>query len=534
MFDVLITNGSIVDGSGQPAFSADVGITGERIVAVGDLAHAEAARTIDATGMVVSPGFIDIHTHSDLTLLVEPFGMSKIRQGVTTEVSGNCGYSPYPVAPAHADELRELLSSGLHGESVDWVWSDLAGYRDFAAERGLGMNVAPLVGHGAVRGAVVGFEDRRATDDDITDMQRLVSESMEQGAFGLSTGLTLTPSAYGDTEEIVALADAMSHFPGRFYTSHTRLWAGWHIKGVAEAIDIGRQANVPVQVSHMAVNDPPYWGQADTVIAVCEDAVTDGFDVTFDVYPYAASSSGFAQCIPTWAQSGGTQALLQRLRDPKERAQIRADMLEEGLFRGWPWLWDRLQVSAAHTREVSEFEGMSFEQAGEKMGLEPIDAALTLMERDEAKLRIIFYYRTEEDMKSFLRHPMGMMGSDGLAIQASGPLGAGRPHPRSYGAHSRVLGLYVRDTAVLTMEEAVHKMSGQVAARLGMSDRGVIAEGNIADIAIFDPNTVADQASFEDPHQYAVGVPYVVVNGEVVVADGEHTGALPGQVLAAT
>ena len=223
MFDVLITNGTIVDGSGQPAFSADVGITGERIVSVGDLAHAEAVRTIDATGMVVSPGFIDIHTHSDLSLLVEPFGMSKIRQGVTTEVSGNCGYSPYPVAPDKADELRELLSSGLHGESVDWAWTDLAGYRDYAAGRGLGMNIAPLLGHGAVRGAVVGFEDRRATADDITAMQRVVSESMEQGAFGLSTGLTLTPSAYGDTEEVVALAEAMAQFPGQSHPALGRL-----------------------------------------------------------------------------------------------------------------------------------------------------------------------------------------------------------------------------------------------------------------------------------------------------------------------
>ena len=533
MFDLLITNGLIVDGTGRPAFAADVGIIGERIVSVGDLGHAEAARTIDATGMVVSPGFIDIHTHSDLSLLVEPFGMSKIRQGVTTEVSGNCGYSPYPVAPERTDELRQLLSSGLHGEQVDWAWTDLAGYRDYAAEQGLGMNIAPLLGHGALRGAVVGFEDLRATAEDITAMQRLVAEAMEQGAYGLSTGLTLTPSAYGDTDEVVALAEAMAQFPGRFYTSHTRLWAGYHIKGVAEAIEIGRRANVPVQVSHMAINDPPYWGQADTVIAVCEDAVADGFDVTFDVYPYAASSSGFSQCIPTWAQSGGTQALLRRLRDPETRKQIRADMLAEGLFRGWPWMWDRLQVSAASTPEVSAFEGMTFEQAGEQMDLEPIDAALTLMERDEAKLRIIFYYRTEEDMKSFLRHPMGMMGSDGLAIQATGALGAGRPHPRSYGAHSRVLGLYVRETAVLTIEEAVYKMSGQVAARLGMSDRGVIADGNVADIAIFDPATVADRASFDDPHQYAVGVPYVLVNGELVVADGEHTGALPGRVLAA-
>jgi N-acyl-D-amino-acid deacylase len=482
--------------------------------------------------MVVSPGFIDIHTHSDLTLLVEPEGMSKVRQGVTTEVSGNCGYSPYPVAPGGADAIREMMS-GLHGEEVDWTWTDLAGYRDAAAERGLGINIAPLVGHGALRGAVVGFEDRRATPDDITAMQRLVLEVMEQGAYGLSTGLTLAPSAYGDTDEVVALAEAMALYPDRFYTSHIRAWAGYHIKGVAEAIEIGRRANVPVQVSHMAVNDPPYWGQAGSVIAVCEDAVADGFDVTFDVYPYAASSSGFSQCIPTWAQSGGTDALLQRLRDPDTRKQIRSDMLEQGLFRGWPWLWDRLQVSSAYTPEVEPYEGMTFEQAADQMDLEPIDAALTLMERDEAKLRIIFYYRTEEDMKSFLRHPMGMMGSDGLAIQASGPLGAGRPHPRSYGAHSRVLGLYVRETAVLTVEEAVYKMSGQVAARLGMSDRGLIADGMIADIAVFDPATVAEQASFENPHQYAVGVPYVLVNGEVVVSDGEHTGALPGRVLAA-
>jgi N-acyl-D-amino-acid deacylase len=532
MIDLLIANGRIVDGSGRPGYSADVAISGERIVSVGNLAHVEAARTIDATGMVVSPGFIDIHTHSDLSLLIEPKGMSKVRQGVTTEVSGNCGYSPYPVAPDGADAIREMMS-GLHGEEVDWTWTDLAGYRDVAAERGLGINIAPLVGHGALRGAVVGFEDRQATPDDIRAMQRLVAEAMEQGAYGLSTGLTLAPSAYGDTDEVVALAEAMAFYPGRFYTSHIRLWAGYHIKGVAEAIEIGRRANVPVQVSHMAVNDPPYWGQADSVIAVCEDAVADGFDVTFDVYPYAASSSGFSQCIPTWAQSGGTQALLQRLRDPDTRKQIRSDMLEHGLFRGWPWLWDRLQVSSAYTPEVAAFEGMNFEQAGEQMDLDPIDAALTLMELDEAKLRIIFYYRTEEDMKSFLRHPMGMMGSDGLAIQASGPLGAGRPHPRSYGAHSRVLGLYVRETAVLTIEEAVYKMSGQVAARLGMSDRGLIADGMVADIAVFDPATVADQATFENPHQYAVGVPYVLVNGELVVADGQHTGALPGRVLAA-
>jgi len=532
MIDLLITNGLVVDGSGKPAYRADVAVSGERILEIGDLAHAKAVRTIDGTGMVVAPGFIDIHTHSDLSLLVEPWGMSKVIQGVTTEVSGNCGYSPFPVHSDGVGALRAMMS-GLYGEELDWVWSDLDGYRQFAAQKGLGVNIAPLVGHSALRGAVVGFEDRKATRDEVLAMQRLVHEAMEQGAFGLSTGLTLPPSAYGDTDEVVALAEAMACHRGRFYTSHIRAWAGYHVKGVAEAIEIGWRAKVPVQVSHMAVNDPAYWGRADSVIAVCEDAVTDGLDVTFDVYPYAASSSGFSQCIPTWAQSGGTEALLKRLRDPDTRSLIRSDMLEQGLFRGWPWLWDRLQISSAHTPEVQPYEGLTFEEAAGQMNLDPIDAALTLMERDGAKLGIVFYYRTEEDMKSFLSHPLGMMGSDGLAIQASGPLGVGRPHPRSYGAHSRVLGLYVRDTAVLRLEEAVYKMSGQVAARLGMSDRGLIAVGKFADIVVFDPATVADRADFENPHRYAVGVRYVMVSGELVIDDGEHSGALPGSVLVA-
>ena len=532
MFDLLITNGLVVDGSGRPAIKVDVGLEGEKITAVGDLQQAEAAQTLDAAGRVVSPGFIDIHTHSDLSLLVEPFGMSKVRQGVTTEVSGNCGYSPFPISPQRTDLLRACLS-GLYAEEVDWSWTDLNGYRETVAKQGLGMNIAPLVGHSAIRGTVVGFEDRPAGPDEIKAMQKITAEAFEQGAYGLSTGLTLPPSAYGDTPEIVALAQTMAAYPGRFYTSHIRAWSGYHIKGIEEAINIGRQAGAPVQVSHMAVNDPRLWGRADEKIAVCERAVAEGLDVTFDVYPYAASSSGFSQCLPTWAQSGGRDALLARLRDPQTRRQIRADMLKEGLFRGWPWLWDRLQVSTAHTLQTKPYEGMTFQQAAEVMSVEPVDAALTLMEQDGARLGIIFFYRTEEDMRAFLRHPLGMMGSDGLAIQATGALGQGKPHPRSYGAHARVLGRYVRDEAMLTLEEAVYKMSGQVADRLSMTDRGRVAVGQIADIAVFNPNTVIDRADFENPHQYPVGVDYVLVNGHLVVDQGQHTGALPGRVLAA-
>lgn len=530
MFDIRIQNGLLVDGTGGEPYLGDVGVVGSQITGVGDLGSKGASYVIDAEGQVVAPGFIDIHTHSDLTLLAEPKGMSKVMQGVTTEVTGNCGYSPFPVSSEGVDDLRSAMSS-IFGDSVPWTWQDLAGYRQVVTEIGSSINIAPLVGHSAVRGLVVGFEDRTASPDEISDMQYQVDKAMDQGAVGFSTGLTLPPSAYGDTSEIIALTKAMARWPGRIYTSHIRCWAGYHIKGVQEAIDIGIAAGVPVQVAHMAVNDPHHWGEAETVIRVCEDAVTAGHDVTFDVYPYAASSSGFSQCIPTWAQSGGPSALLARIRNYKDRKAIRDDMLKEGLFRGWPWLWDRLLISTTHTEAAKPYEGMSIQEAAQTLDMEPVDAALALMDLDDAKLGIIFFYRTEEDMKAFLRHPLGMMGSDGYALTPGLRIDAGKPHPRSYGAHARVLGRYVRQEPILAMEEAVFKMSGQVAERLGLKDRGRLREGGKADIAVFDPDTVQDQATFENPLQFATGISHVLVNGVAVVDKGEHTGQQPGQVL---
>jgi N-acyl-D-aspartate/D-glutamate deacylase len=529
VLDVLIANGVVIDGGGVAPVRADIGIEGDRIAAVGFLDGAEARRTIDATGHAVAPGFIDLHTHSDVPLLVDGRGLSKIHQGVTTEVTGNCGYTPDPVVPERTRLLRDLVSS--YGDRIELSWTDLAGYRAALTRQGIGVNVAPLVGHSAIRGAVVGFEDRPAAPDELRAMQRLVAAAMDQGAFGLSTGLTLPPSAYGDTEEVVTLASPLAAYPGRFYTSHIRCWAGQHVGAVAEAVEIGRRAGVPVNVSHMAVNEPKHWGEADRVIAVCERGAVEGLDVTFDVYPYVASSSGFSQCVPTWAQSGGRAALVARLRDPAARARIRANMLEEGLFRGWPWLWDRLQVSGVASAALKPYEGMTIQKVGDALGCEPIDAALTLMDRDEGQVRIIFYYRTEEDMRAFLRHPMAMMGSDGSALAREGPLGEGKPHPRSYGAAVRLLGRYARDERLLSLSEAVHKMSGQVADRLGLRDRGRLRVGMAADIVVFDPATVRDRATFEDPHQYADGVPFVLVNGRLAVDGGAATGARAGRVL---
>lgn len=533
MVDLLIAGGTVVDGTGSPGFPADVAVSGDRIAAIGRLDRPNAARIIDAAGKVVTPGFIDIHTHSDLTLRADPRGWSKLRQGVTTDVVGNCGMTPYPVSPdpERARLLRESLFS--IAEEMPWGWDSLHGYRETLEAQGIAINLAPLVGHSALRGAVLGYDDRPASADELKAMGRLLAQALDEGAFGLSTGLTLPPSAYADTDEVVELCRILATRPGRLYCSHTRGETAAGPTGMREAYAIGRRAGVPVQVSHLAVNDPRRWGTAGAVMEELDAAVRAGLDVTGDVYPYAASSSGFSQCLPGWAQSGGRLATVARLRDPGTRARIRAEMETEGLLGGWPWHWDRLLVSRVLSPEWLHAEGMTFAALAEARGVAPIDAALDLMVADEGRVQIIFFYRTEEDMQIFLCHPRVMVGSDGSAFTADGPTGVGRPHPRNYGAAARVLGRYVRELGVLTLEDAVHRMSGKVAARLGLADRGRIRAGLIADLAVVDPVTVADRATFTDPHQYAAGVPFVVVNGAVAVADGRPTGLHCGRVLAA-
>lgn len=534
MYDVLITGGTVIDGTGAPPYRADVAVNRDRIAAIGSLdGRTEARRVIDAAGKVVAPGFIDMHTHSDLTLRADARGWSKLRQGVTTDVTGNCGMTPYPVAPD--PERARVLKESLFAIADDmaWGWHDVQGYRDVLNAQGIAINVAPLVGHSAIRGAAIGFGEDPASPDGIAAMSRLLSDALDQGAFGLSTGLTLPPSSYGDTEEVVAIARTLAARPGRLYCSHVRGDTVDGPTGMREALEIGRRAGVPVHLAHMAVNDPRRWGTAGEVMAEIDEAARDGVDVTCDVYPYAASSSGFSQCLPGWVQSGGRLETVARLRDPGTRARVRADMEANGLLAGWPWHWDRLMVCRVVTPEWRHAEGMTFAELGDARGVAPVDAALDLMVADEGRVQIIFFYRTEEDMRTFLRHPRSMIGSDGSALTADGPTGGGRPHPRNYGAAARILGRYVRHEPVLSLEDAVHRMSGKVADRLGLRDRGRIRAGLAADLAVIDASTVIDHATFESPHQYATGVPWVIVNGAVAVADGEPTGTHNGRVLTA-
>ena len=529
-FETLIQGGTVVDGTGAPRHRADVGLRGGRITAIGRLDGATAARVIDATDRVVAPGFIDIHSHSDVTLLDDPGGESKVHQGVTTDVPGNCSYSPFPIGPGGFRPMRDIFGPELTSER-DWDWTDLDGWAAAHHERGISMNLAPLVGHAALRVAVGATDDRAPTADELAAMQRLAAGSVEQGAFGLSTGLTLTPGSYSTTEEIIALAQAISPYPGAFYATHARLWAGQHVAAVEESARIGIEGGVPVEYSHIAIIDKRAYGRPEDMIAVVEQARLRGLDITFDVYPYIAAGTGLMQFVPEWAQAGGVQAMLDRLRDPATRARVRASTAE-GWFRGMPWDWESMVLSDIATDANRPLIGRSIEEAASIRGEDPLDTFLNLIDEESNGVAVVVFNRREPDMRAFLVHEAAMVGSDGTAISPTGVHGPPQqPHPRYYGTYPRILGRYVRDEPVLTLESAIHKMTGMPARRLGLTDRGRIAEQAAADLVVFDLATIIDRATFEAPHQYPAGIDAVLVNGEVVVDGGRHTGARPGRVL---
>jgi N-acyl-D-amino-acid deacylase len=528
MFDILIRGAIVVDGTGAKPYRADVGIKGKRIEAIGALEGADAAEVLDAGGLHLSPGFIDMHSHSDLALMEDPRGQSKIRQGVTTELVGQCGFSPFPLAPGRP--IRPSKFETIYAARVERVdWRDLAGYAARIDRQGCAINVAPLVGHASVREAVMGAEDRAPTPDELAQMRRLVAEAMEQGAFGLSSGLTLVPSSYADTDEIVELCKVAARYGG-FYDTHARAWAGWHFKASEEAVEIGRRAGIPVQYAHMAIIDPRYQGQADVMVRIYEEAEAGGLDITYDVYPYVAAGTMLSQFLPGWVQEGGLEPMLARLRDPQTHKRIYEE-IAAGWFRGIPWDWKTIMIASPGDKGDMSWTGKNVQQLADEWGVDGREAFLRLIDLSEDGVSSVVFNRTESDMQHFLRHRLGMIGSDGNAIAADGWQARAKVHPRFYGTFPRVLGRYVRDLKVLSIEQAIYKMTGGPARRLGLADRGRIAPGYIADITLFDLQTVADRATFEQPHQYPVGIPYVMVSGVWVIRAGEHTGALPTGVI---
>ena len=528
MLDLKIDGAAVVDGTGTAGGRADIGIRDERIVAVGDLSREPAGTRLNASGRVVAPGFIDMHSHSDWRLTGNRRAESKIRQGVTTEVVGNCGFSPAPVSREFAEELRGFalyLPKGL-----DFNWPTFGDYLKTLEGDGLALNVVQLVGHGTLRIAAMGFARRPPDAQELARIQRAVADAMEDGAWGMSTGLIYAPGSFAQTAEIVALAHVAARHRG-FYASHIRGEGATLLDAVAEAITIGREADLPVQVSHIKAAGRPNWGKVATALELIDAANAEGLDVSADVYPYTASSTSLSAILPGWTLEGGVAALLARLRDETERARIRKEI--EAPAGGQPYAervgWDNLLIASAPGRPAAQGRRLSEIAAAGKT--DPITAVFDLLLHENGKVGIIQFQMDERDLRRALLHPRVMIGSDGFALAPYGDMSGGKPHPRSYGTFPRVLGEYVREERLLSLGQAIHKMTGMPARRLGLTDRGVIRVGARADLVIFDPRRVADVATYDDPHRYPEAIDHVVVNGRFVVKDGQHTGILPGRVL---
>lgn len=525
-FDLLIKHGTVVDGTGAPGIQADVGVSQGQITALAPELDGEAVQEIDARGRIVSPGFIDVHTHSDFTLLNTPGADSKIRQGITTEVVGNCGFSPAPVSPGTLDLLREY--AGFLNPHLSWDWQRLGDYYQQVQDRGCAINVAPLVGHGAVRIAAMGFADRAPTASELLQMQHLVGEAMEDGAFGMSSGLIYTPGCFGDTAELVALARVAAE-AGGIYATHMRGEGGTLETAISEALEIGEAAKISVQISHLKASGRNNWHKMESALQMLEDGRERGIAVDADIYPYIAGSTTMTSLFPAWTLAGGIESFLKRLADSGTRQRIIDEVQggEEGWSRANGELeWEDVIISSCQSQ--TNFEGQNLAQVAAAMGQDPAHAMMDFMLAEEGMASIILFMLVEENVARGISHPMLMIGSDSLALAAGG---GGKPHPRTYGTFPRVLGKYVREEKIITLEDGVRKMTSMAAHKLGLTDRGVLAEGKAADVTIFDAGLVCDRATFDAPHQYPDGIDYVIVNGQIVVEHGIQHAVLPGRVL---
>ncbi len=524
MFDILIRNARIVSGSGNPWFNGDLGVIEGRIAAIGRLDAARAARTIDAAGRVACPGFIDGHTHSDLFLLAEPRAEAKVLQGVTTENLGLDGMSVAPIEAAAVAGWRKHLS-GLTGDpGVDWTWRGFADYLDAVDAAAPSLNVTSYVGLGTLRLKVMGMTDRAASGAEIAAMKSLAAEAMEEGARGISAGLIYAPGLYQGTEEVVAIAKVVRDYDG-IYDVHLRSEGGHVMEALDEVIGIGRASGIPILITHFKVNGKDNWGRAGEALAKVDDARRQGVEVHIAQYPYTAGSTMLHAVIPPWYHAKGPDALIGMLGEDREA--IKRDIRERHDFENFVagCGWERIVVSSVSGAANKRFEGKPVSEIAALKGLDdPADAALDLLAEEELSVGMIVFSMDEADVVEIMRHPTMSVISDGL-------LGGGKPHPRAFGAFPRILGRYVREKGVLRLEEAVRKMTALSAEKLRLKTKGLLAEGYDADIVVFDPDTVIDNATFDNPRQPPTGIDLVIVNGQVVVADGRHTGATPGRTI---
>jgi N-acyl-D-amino-acid deacylase len=528
-YDIIIRNGRVVDGTGRSVFNADVAINGDRVARIANLRGAQAKRTIDARGQVVAPGFIDMLGQSEQFLLIDPRAMSKVMMGVTTEITGE-GES---IAPLNDRILKEQEDFNRRFNlTVDWRTLD--GYFKRLATQGSGVNLGTFVGATQVREYVIGYDDRPPTPAELEQMKKLVADAMKDGALGVSTSLQYVPARFATTDEIVELAK-VAHQYGGIYITHQRSEANAIDDSMKEVFEIARRANIPVEIWHFKTAYKQNWGRMPEMLRRIQAARRRGLKITADVYPYVAGSTSLSACLPPWALEGGTDRMIARLRDKQTRERLIREIAKDS--REWENIYlgsggpSGILIASVVNRDLERWQGKRLSEVAAEQKKEPLNALLDFIIADHGQTGAIFFMMSESDMKAALKSPFVSICTDNGARATDGPLAGSKSHPRGWGTYPRILGRYVRDQHLMPLEFAIHKMTGLPAANVGLKQRGLLREGYFADITIFDPKTVIDRATFEDPNQYPVGINYVIVNGQIEVDSGQRTPALAGRVL---
>jgi N-acyl-D-amino-acid deacylase len=528
-YDIIIRNGTIYDGTGGPPFAGDVAVAGDRIALVGDARALTADRVIDASGLAVAPGFINMLSWSNESLIADGRSQGEIRQGVTTEILGE-GNSMGPLSP----EMKKRLEAMQADIRYPITWTTLAEYLRFLESKGVAPNVASFIGAATLREYAVGLEDREATPEQLELMRDLVRREMAEGALGISTALIYAPGSYARTEEIIELCKVAAEYRGK-YISHLRSESDRLLEALDEFLRISRAANIPAEIYHLKAAGEANWPKMEQVIERVERARREGLRITADMYTYTAGSTGLEACVPLWAQSGGPEAMRRRFRDPALRRRILAEMRApakdwENFFQlaGSP---ERILLVSFGKEELKPLQGKTLAEAARLRGRDPAETVLDLLGEDEKGIGAVYFLMSEENVRRQIRLPWVSFCSDAASMAPEGVFLRFSTHPRAYGSFARLLGKYVREEKLISLAEAVRRLSGLPAQNLGLDRRGLLKEGMFADIVVFDPETIADRATYEKPHQYAVGVRHVLVNGRLVLENGEHTGALPGRAL---
>ncbi|OQY51656.1 MAG: hypothetical protein B6230_04360 [Desulfobacteraceae bacterium 4572_89] len=536
MCDLLIKNGTIIDGTGSPGFPADILVKDGKIEMIGASLEIECQTILDTSQKIVCPGFIDIHSHTDTTILINPKAESKIRQGITTEIVGNCGMSAAPLTPDFLPQLKDHLGVrsdyGPPGD-IGKFWMTFGEYIDHLNNLPLGINLMPMVGYGTLRCAVMGLKNSAPSPKEMRAMEDLLQKSLEQGAAGLSTGLEYIPDSLSHPDELIRLCRVIAR-NNKLYASHIRGESQTLFPAVEEAIQTAEMSGCRVEISHLKLGGTFNWGKTEKLFALLEKALSRGVRLSWDQYPYTAWGTGLADYIPRWVQEEGHQKFVTYLSDPATRKKIRRE-IEQAIKTGNHAYntapWENVQISMVRSTEYKFVEGKRVSQIAKDLDVDPIECVFDLLIAEKGSVAILVFCMDDQDIKTIMKHPLTMIASDGRAVATYGKLHEGSPHPRYYGAFPRVLGKYVREEKVFSLETAVQKMTSMPADIMGLDDRGILSCGRVADITIFDPKTISDMASFESPHQYSKGIEHVIISGHSIIHDGEHTNRMAGQVI---